>query len=254
MKKINNPLVSIIMPTFNSFIYIEDAIYSVIKQTYSNWELIIVDDNSTDGTKEILNKYRNESKIIIIYLQRNQGAANARQIGINISKGNLVSFLDSDDFWYPNKLKDQVEFMINNNYDFTYTLYSPFKDSKNIYSPVKYSKSKNYMGILIHSPGNSTVMINGNLTRGTKIPIIKRRNDYLYFLQLIKVTKKAYLLNKTLTLYRLNQNGLSRNKLNLIKYNWIVYRKYEKLSLFISICLIIIIILRKISSLFYTKF
>lgn len=254
MKKINNPLVSIIMPSFNSYEYIEESINSVIKQTYSNWELLIIDDYSTDCTREILQKYNGESKIKIIYLESNQGAAIARQIGIDASKGNLIAFLDSDDLWYPNKLMEQVEFMINNNYDFTYTLYSPFKDSKSIYSPIKYSKTKTYRGVLIHSPGNSTVMLNGQITRITKIPFIKKRNDYLYFLQMIKVTKKAYLLNKNLTLYRLNKSGLSRNKINLIKYNWIVYRKFEKLNLFISFILILITILRKISSLLYTKF
>jgi hypothetical protein len=97
-------------------------------------------------------------------------------------------------------------------------------------------------------------MVNGDICRSIKIPNIKKRNDYLYFLQLIKVTKKAYLLNKTLTFYRLNQNGLSKNKFDLIKYHWIVYRQYEKFSFFISLGLIIVISLRKILSLFYTRF
>ena len=210
----NHKSVTIVMPSFNSLTYIENSVNSILNQSYSNWNLIIVDDFSTDGTRKLLYKWIKNPKITIIFLEKNMGAAYARQIAINNSKGDFVCFCDSDDLWHQDKLSEQVKFMINNNYKFTYTLYAAFKNIEKKYKPVRYSKSKNYIGILIHSMGNSTVMLDGDLCRSTQIPIIRKRNDYLYFLHVIKKTRRAYLLNKTLTYYRLNKDCL-------LKKNWI---------------------------------
>jgi glycosyltransferase involved in cell wall biosynthesis len=248
------PSVTIVMPSFNSFKFIQDSVKSIQMQSYSNWHLIIVDDYSIDGTRELLNKFSEDKRITIIFLENNFGAAHARQIAINYSKGDLVAFCDSDDLWHPDKLMEQVNFMSINNYNFTYTLYAPFKDINKKYRPVRYSFSKNYISILIHSLGNSTVMLDGNLCRSTKIPNIRKRNDYLYFLKLIKKAKRAYLLNKSLTYYRLNKHGLSNNKIKLIRYHWIIYRKYENFNTFISIFLIILISMRKVISILTTRY
>jgi teichuronic acid biosynthesis glycosyltransferase TuaG len=255
-KKQNQELLSvtIVMPSFNSIKFIQDSVKSIQKQSYSNWHLIIVDDYSTDGTRELLSKLSNDKRITIILLESNFGAAHARQIAIDYSNGDLVAFCDSDDLWHPDKLLEQVNFMSINNYSFTYTLYSPFKEIHKKYRPDRYSLSKNYISILIHSLGNSTVMLDGNLCRSTKIPNIRKRNDYLYFLKVIKKAKRAYLLNKPLTYYRLNKDGLSNNKINLIKYHWIIYRKYENFNTFISILLIILISMRKILSILRTRY
>jgi glycosyltransferase involved in cell wall biosynthesis len=190
----------------------------------------------------------------MIQLEKNYGAAYARQVAIDNSNGDLIAFCDSDDLWHPEKLSEQVNFMMLKKYDFTYTNYAPFHDVQKKYKSVIYSSTKDYFGLLIHSLGNSTVMIKGDICRSTRIPLIKKRNDYLYFLQIIKKTKKAHLLKKTLTFYRLNKNGLSKNKFDLIKYHWKVYRQYERLNFFISVFLIFVISVRKILSLLYTRF
>ncbi|HBC5517211.1 TPA: glycosyltransferase family 2 protein, partial [Proteus mirabilis] len=104
-------LVSIIMPCFNSEKYISEAIESVLKQTYSNFELIIIDDNSTDSTLKIINSFR-DNRITIISFDENQGAGVARNKGIEVANGRFIAFLDSDDLWSKNKLEAQIKFML----------------------------------------------------------------------------------------------------------------------------------------------
>ncbi|SUC11881.1 glycosyl transferase family protein [Proteus mirabilis] len=118
-------LVSIIMPCFNSEKYISEAIESVLKQTYSNFELIIIDDNSTDSTLKIINSFR-DNRITIISFDENQGAGVARNKGIEVANGRFIAFLDSDDLWSKNKLEAQIKFMLDNNYHLTYSYYQCF--------------------------------------------------------------------------------------------------------------------------------
>jgi teichuronic acid biosynthesis glycosyltransferase TuaG len=240
------------MPTYNSAFYLKDSINSVLKQTFEDWELIIVDDGSIDSSVSIINNYLSDKRIRLIALERNYGTAYARQIAINNSFGSFIAFLDSDDMWHQNKLSYQLDFMIRNNYLFTYTTYTPFNNNI-YYRKLKFSKKKNYEGILIHSPGNSTVLINSDICKKISIPDIKKRNDYLYFLKIIKETKFAYLLNENLTFYRLNPSGISNNKLSLLKYHWKIYRHIEKLNFFYSVYIICIDVIRKTLSLLYTK-
>lgn len=115
-------LISIIMPSYNTAKYINESIRSVINQTYSNWELIIVDDCSSDNTDEII-KNINDDRIIYIKNKVNSGAAISRNKALKHAKGKWVAFLDSDDVWLPEKLEKQTKFMKKNNYKFTYTDY-----------------------------------------------------------------------------------------------------------------------------------
>ena len=123
--------IDIIIPVYNSEKYIENTVMSVLKQTYKYWRLIIVDDGSTDNTRKILyklyKKYRNKKKIIILKNNVNKGQALSRNLALKYSTSKLVAFLDSDDFWDKNKLKNQIKFMMSNNYDFTYTDYKIIK-------------------------------------------------------------------------------------------------------------------------------
>ena len=121
-----DPLVDIILPNYNKGIFLEEAINSVINQTYQNWKLYIIDDNSTDNSLQILNKFSNSKKIKIIKLHKNKGPSFCRNYGIRISKAKYISFIDSDDVWFDEKLKKQIHFMETNNFDFTYTDYVPF--------------------------------------------------------------------------------------------------------------------------------
>jgi glycosyltransferase involved in cell wall biosynthesis len=129
-----NNKVDIIIPVYNSQKYICKTIKSVFRQTYKNWKLIIIDDASTDDTKKILDtiykKNRNKRKITILKNNINRGQAFSRNRGLKYSKSKFVTFLDSDDFWDKNKLKNQIKFMLKNNYDFTYTDYKIIKNNQ----------------------------------------------------------------------------------------------------------------------------
>ena len=110
------------MPNYNSSEFIQKTIKSVLSQTFTNWELIIIDDNSNNKTKEILKKFARNKKIRIYFLKKNKGDGYCRLFGINKAKSKIIAFIDSDDLWKKNKLKLQYDFMQRNNYEFTYTV------------------------------------------------------------------------------------------------------------------------------------
>ena len=124
--------IDIILPNYNSSEFIELTIDSVIGQTQKNWNLIIVDDCSDEKTKKILNKYSQNKNIQIVFLDKNKGAAFCRNHALELSKSEYVAFLDSDDVWFPDKLIKQINFMKKNNYNFTYTNYTPYKGERSI--------------------------------------------------------------------------------------------------------------------------
>ena len=120
-----NDLVSIITPSFNSESYLEDCINSVLNQTYTNWELLIVDDGSTDSSRQLIERFANfERRIKPIFLDKNIGAAAARNLALENCSASYIAFLDSDDLWLPTKLDVQLRFMQENNYDFTFSSYT----------------------------------------------------------------------------------------------------------------------------------
>ena len=124
--------ISIIMPNYNSQKYLRETIKSITQQTYQNWELIIVDDNSNIKTKNILKSFKNNKRIKVFFLKQNKGDGYCRVYGIKKSKSRIIAFIDSDDLWTKNKLKNQLDFMQKNRFIFTYTNYIPFKN-KNVY-------------------------------------------------------------------------------------------------------------------------
>ena len=133
-----DPDVDIILPNYNNGKYLKETINSIIAQTYENWKLFIIDDNSQDNSKEIIGNYKNE-KINIVYLFKNKGVAFCRNLAIRLSNSKYIAFIDSDDYWSQNKLKEQILFMEKFNHEFTYTNYTPFIVKKNI----KVFKKKN---------------------------------------------------------------------------------------------------------------
>lgn len=234
-------LVSIIMPAYNSEEFIEDSIESVIKQTYLNWELIIVDDCSTDKTQEIIEKWtkRNE-KILYFKLIKNSGAAVARNTAIEKATGQYLAFLDSDDLWEPTKLEKQIGFMESNKYSFSCTSYDHV-NSEGI-SDHKIMKAQavyKYKDILKNCPGNSTIVYNAEKLGKFYIPDIRKRNDFVMWLQVIKKAEVLYGIPDVLTHYRVREGSLSKNKTNLLQYQWKVYREIEELSLVYSLYLML---------------
>jgi len=229
-----NEKVSIITPTYNSGKYIGETIESVLTQTYPNWEMIIVDDCSIDNTKEIVKKYIRKDKRIKYYLlPENSGAAVARTTAMELATGHYFAFLDSDDLWMPDKLKKQLFFMKENNYNFTCTAYEQIDENGFSLGRIIKPKSKtDYNGVLLSCPvGNSTVMYNAQKLGKFVVPNIRKRNDDALWLQILKKEKYIYGMPDILMKYRIRKNSISSNKIELVKYHWQLYREIEHLSI-----------------------
>lgn len=201
-------LVSIIMPSYNTAEYIAESIQSVLSQSYIDWELIVVDDCSTDNTDEVVKPYLSDERIIYLKNEMNSGAAVSRNRALREAKGKWIAFLDSDDLWTPDKLSKQINFMEEHGYSFTYTNYAEIDtDSKKNGVTVTGPKRITKCGMCNYCwPGCLTVMYYANAVGLIQIADIKKNNDYAMWL---KVCKKAdcYLLDEELALYRRGRTG-----------------------------------------------
>lgn len=235
-------LVSIITANYNSERFIEYTIESIISQTYQNWELIIVDDCSTDKSVAIINDYiKNDTRIKLILLSENSGTGVARNKAIEMSNGSYIAFLDSDDAWLPNKLELQIEFMNKNNFNFTFTSYNRIdEDGKDLNSIITCKKTLSYNQMLYSNKvGCLTAMYNAENLGKIYMPIIRKRQDYALWLKLLKIEKRAYGLDIVLAKYRIRRNSISNNKIEMLKWNWLLFRKIEKLSFLRSLYLVL---------------
>ena len=224
-----NDLVSIIMPSYNTGRFIKETIESVLDQSYPAWELIIVDDCSTDNTDEVVNQYLVDERIRYIKNDTNSGAAVSRNRALREAKGKWIAFLDSDDLWEADKLQKQILFMKDNDYHFSYTNYVEIDEEskvngKSVTGPKRISKHGMYnycwMGCL-------TVMYDADAVGLIQIPDIKKNNDYAMWL---KVCKKAncYLLDETLARYRKRSGSISNHGyMKLIKWHYKLYWEAE---------------------------
>lgn len=231
-------LVSVITPTYNCGKFISETIESIKAQSYTNWEMIIVDDCSTDNTADIVLKYAEEDARIKYYrLDKNSGAAVARTTAMEIANGEYMAFCDSDDLWTEDKLKKQLEFMAENDYAFTATSYEQIdENSASLNRIIKTIKKTDYNRLLLDCPvGNSTVMYNVSKMGKFKVPDIRKRNDDALWLTMLKKEKYIWGMPNVLMKYRVRTNSISSNKLSVVKYHWILYRDIEHLSVFRSL-------------------
>lgn len=230
-------LVSIIMPSYNTASFIEETIQSVLNQTYTNWELIIVDDCSTDNTDEVLENIK-DSRIRYFKNDKNSGAAVSRNKALREARGQWIAYLDSDDLWMPEKLEKQIHFMETNGYAFSYTKYEEInmkskKTGVTVSGPKKITKSGmfNYCW-----PGCLTVMYDANKIGLIQIQDIKKNNDYAMWL---KVCKKAdcYLLDEFLGQYRKGRVGsVSTHSIKtMIGWHYKLYREAEDMGILSSL-------------------
>jgi teichuronic acid biosynthesis glycosyltransferase TuaG len=239
-----SPLVSIVVPVYNAEIFLTDTVETVRSQSYSNWELIFIDDCSTDRSVELIKQVqRMDDRIKLIQLVQNSGAAIARNAGTKKAKGKYIAFLDADDLWDMDKLNKQVKFMSSNNYSFSFTGYF-FADSKGkpIGRKVNMPAKVNYNQIL-RNPiiWTSTVMLDTEQIQRTTMlmPNIRRGQDAATWLKIMKTVNNAYGMSEALSYYRRTKQSLSANKLIAIKRTWHLYRKVENLSLLKSITVFI---------------
>ena len=230
-----NKLVSIIMPAYNCADYIAESIRSVQNQSYRNWELIVADDNSTDGTVDTVRSIAaDDNRIHLLETDINLGPAAARNRAINSAQGDYIAFLDSDDIWFPDKLSRQISFMEQTGYDFTYTAYEKINErSEKMGIVVSAPKSVNYSSMLYRGDpiGNLTVVYDATKLGKFYVPDIKKRNDFALWLKMMHDCKRAYGLNEVLASYRVRAGSISSTrKSELLKYYWELYRDIERLS------------------------
>lgn len=223
-------LVSIIMPTYNCGRFIAESINSVLAQTYTNWELLIVDDCSADNTAEVVALFK-DPRIHYQRNERNSGAAVTRNTALRLAKGKYIAFLDSDDLWLPEKLERQIAFMEKNGYAFSYTNYEEIDDTSkptgiNISGPKHVTKFGMYAFCW---PGCLTVMYDASKVGLIQIEDIKKNNDYAMW---IKVSQKAdcYLLDENLAKYRRGRSGsISTHSIyTMIKWHYKLWHEAEK--------------------------
>ncbi len=234
------PKVTIILPNFNSEGFLEETINSIFNQTYDNWELIIIDDNSNSQTTKILKKYKNKKKIHIIFLKKNIGAGPCRNLGIKYAKSNYLAFIDSDDLWEISKLDDQVNFMVKNNFKFTYTNYITFKKNSNKINYIKCPQKTSYNDFIKNtSIGTSTMMVEKKLLKDIKFTNTKICEDFFFKCKILKKIKYAFCLNEYLVKYQIRKNSLQSNKLRNLYWLWFINKNYNKLNFFHNLISII---------------
>ncbi len=235
------PLVSVIIPYFKKKEYISKTIDSVLKQTFEDFEIIIVyDDTNLDEYNFLIDTFKSFKNIQIIKNYQNLGAGISRNIGMKKAKGDYLAFLDADDIWLPNKLDEQINYMNSNNLEFTFCNYKKnFIKKKSL--DVKSSKNVlNYEDLLKSCEiGLSTVVLNRKIIGDNLFPKLKTKEDYVAWLKITKLNVKAYNIGKSLVIWNEVQKSLSSNFFQKISDGFKVYYIYEKFNIFKSIFFLI---------------
>ena len=245
-KKKEKTKIDIILPNYNSSQFIIKTINSILKQTYKNWKLIIVDDFSDKETKNILKKISKRKNIQVFFLNKNRGAGFCRNFAIKKSKSPYLAFIDSDDIWEKNKLEKQINFMKKNNFLFSYTDYKTFGEKKR---EVNNPSKLNYFDFLRNtSIATSTMMIERRIIGKIKFTNTKICEDFFFKCRLLQKVGHAFCLDQYLTNYRIRKNSLQSNNLRNFYWIWKINKNYNKLNIidnFISLLFISINSLKK---------
>ena len=228
------PRVTVVMPSHNAQRFIAEAIDSVIQQTLADWELIVVDDGSTDNTPILVRRYQIfDHRIKLIATSVNRGPAHARNLALRKARGDYIAFIDSDDVWLPDKLEEQVTHIEHHNADISYTSYRRRRDGEGRGKIVSVPRAVTYRTMLHRNHiACSTAMVRRSTCETINMPDIARRQDHGYWLALLRDgSRTAIGINKPLTLYRLHATSLSANKLVSARYSWRLLRQIEGFSL-----------------------
>lgn len=220
-------LISIVMPAYNCEKIIAESIDSVIRQTYQNWELLVLDDGSKDNTLQIINEFAGkDSRIKSLPNEVNKGVSATRNRGIELAKGSWIAFLDSDDIWEPSKLEKQIEIAGKKSADFLFTGASyinedgePYKGIFEVPEEVTYKKLRNQNVISC-----SSVLIKKKYFENIKMEKDEMHEDYAVWLRVLKLGVTAHGVNEPLLIYRISKNSKSGNKLKTVKMTYKVFR------------------------------
>ena len=229
-------IVDVILPNYNKAEFLEEAINSVISQSYKNWKLFIIDDGSEDSSKQVIENYKKNTNINVIYLSRNKGVAFCRNLGIRLSNSKYIAFIDSDDYWTQNKLEEQIYFMESNNFTFTYTDYVPFFENKGEKKFKKRTFLKDFFNYEMFTKNSSinttTMIISRSILAYHRFRKIKLCEDYLFKCQLLKSNNIAKKLNKSLAFYRILHKSRSSQRLRNIYWLWYINKIFNKMNFF----------------------
>lgn len=230
------PLVSIITPCYNSADFIKQTINSVIEQTYTNWELILIDDKSKDETCKVAEEFvQKHNNIKLIKLEQNGGVSKARNVGLENATGKYIAFLDSDDIWLKDKLTKQVAYMEEKSLPMTFCAYHRIDEvGKVISQKIEVPHSVTYKQLLSHN----VIIFSTSLTLKSVIGGTRFKKagheDWIFWLDIFRKPFSGYGINETLVEYRIRQGSVSSNKLKVIGFTWKILRENEKLGFFES--------------------
>ena len=222
-----SPQVSVIMPAYNSGRYIKDSILSIQTQTYQDWELIVIDDCSTDNTSEIVkNLIREDPRIQLLSTEKNSGSGVARNIGIEAAKGRFIAFCDSDDRWYPDKLEIQIPFMINNGYEFTNGYYADVDSNFNVLYIVRPPEKQDFNDMIKGcNVGSNSVVYDTRRIGKMYMPPFRRSEDWGLWLRILKKVDYLHLCPHILYQYQHHKGGVSRNRIAMVRAAIQVYHE-----------------------------
>ena len=232
--------VSVIMPAHNSARFIRESIESVLAQTFRDWELIVADDASTDGSGDIAGSY-GDPRIRCVRSETNLGSAGARNLALASATGKFVAFLDSDDLWAPGKLEKQLAFMEEIGCALCATDYVKIDGAgKEVSDAITGPPAVDYRTLLrSNCLACSSMMADRSVHPDLRMPNLKLNHDYALWLSLLREGGAARRLGEPLMRYRVHPGSLSRNKIESARYNWRIYRDLEGLSLFRSfLCMV----------------
>ncbi|OXA94449.1 glycosyltransferase family 2 protein [Flavobacterium hercynium] len=237
-----NDLVSIIIPTYNTEKFIGATLQSVQDQTYQNWEIILVDDASTDDTVKIIQDFAaNDRRIKLSVLPKNSGNGYARNVALEKATGKYIAYLDADDLWFPTKLEKQIQFLKTNNLPFTFSFYDCIdEDGNSLHRRVEAPLKLTYKQLFFcNYVGNLTAIYDADYFGKVVITATQKRQDWRLWLTIVKQIKETKPVPEPLAFYRIRKDSISSSKVKLIKHNFQVYRDFHGYNLIFSTVLMI---------------
>ena len=236
-KEIEKEKVSIIVPMYNAEKFIGKTIESVLAQTYQNWEMLIMNDVSTDNSLAIVSMYaKKDERIKIVNTEKNVGVVKGRNFLIDLASGKYIAFLDADDYWHNEKLEKKIKFMKEKNASISCTEYTRVKENEEKINDVIIKEEISYNDMLKNNYlGCLTVIYDAKKIGKRYFKELEKNEDYVLWLEIVKDVNTIYGLKENLAYYRVLDNSRSSNKVKTAKVRWEIYRKIEKLSLLKSI-------------------
>ena len=235
-----NDLVSILTPTYNTEKFIRATLESVQNQTYQNWEMILVDDASTDKTVSIIEEFaQNDSRVKLFKLPENRGNGFARNAALEKATGKYIAYLDADDLWFSEKLEKQIQFLKMNNQPFTFSYYDSIdEEGNNLSRRVESPNPLTYKELFFcNYVGNLTAIYDADYFGKIILETTQKRQDWRIWLTILKQIKIAKPIPEPLAFYRIRKNSISSSKFKLIKHNFGVYRGFHGYNLVFSVLL-----------------